>query len=286
MILTIGASGVAQAHASYLRSDPAPNAHLATSPTRVLVGFSEKVQVSASGLVLLDQDGREVARQSQPTGDSTELSLPLPLLADGVYTVAWHTVSAEDGDPAKGYFAFAVGTTPAPSAPPVTQTGTQDGITVSLAVSPDIAGKNGYQATAKRGDAALANVTRVRLRITPLDRDIGQSEIVLTLASSGGGTYGGSGFELPFAGRYRIQVQVRRSDSVDDLAFDFDLRVISPASSPSSSVVPSNTAAAPTAFVTPAPVDEPIVPPGTLLLGGVLALTVAIGAVLFARRRT
>lgn len=92
-------------------------------------------------------------------------------------------------------------------------------------------------------------MTRVRLRITPQDRDIGAAEIVL--AASAGGIFGGSGFELPFAGRYRLQVQVRRSDTVDDLAYDFDLAVASatasPSPSPSASSSPSATPTAPPA---------------------------------------
>lgn len=141
MAFTIGASSAASAHANYVRSDPAPNAHLSTPPTRVLVGFSERVQLSGSGLTLLDRDGREVASDAQPTTDPTELALALPPLADGAYTVAWHTVSAEDGDSAKGYFAFEVGSTFAAVGPPLTRTKTQGDIAVSLAVSPNIAGR-------------------------------------------------------------------------------------------------------------------------------------------------
>lgn len=279
MILTIGPSGAAGAHANFMRSDPAPNAHLATPPTRVLVGFTETVQVASSGLALLDRDGRELATQAQPTSDPTELVLPLPAISVGVYAVAWHTVSAEDGDAAKGYFAFEVGTAAAATAPPVTRTRTQADVTVSLAVSPGVAGQNEYSVTVRRGGSPLPNVSRVRLRITPLDRDIGQSENVL---SGSGSTFIGSGLELPFAGRYRIQVQVRRSDTVDDLAFDLELPV-SATASPSASSSP-----APSTAPSPAP---PIAPPGTsapllpLALVAAVALTVALGLLLTRRRR-
>jgi methionine-rich copper-binding protein CopC len=282
-MFTIGASSAASAHANYLRSDPAPDAHLVAPPTQVLVGFSEKVKVASSGLLLLDSTGREVASQAQPTADPTELALPLPALSDGVYTVGWHTVSAQDGDPASGYFAFAVGTIPAVIAPGATQTQTQSGVTIALTISPNAPGKNGYAVTAKQGDSPLGNVTRVRLRITPSDRTLGQSEILL---SQGTGFYGGSGYELPFAGRYHIEVQVSRSDSIDDLAFGYDVNVANAIASASPSAAASSPAAvvAPTTGA-PAPTTEPLVPASTLLVGGALVLLAAIAGTLVARRR-
>lgn len=290
MALTIGTGSAAIAHANYVRSDPAPNAHLDAPPTRVLVAFSENVKLGTSGLTILDQDGRELASGGTATADPTELALSLRPLGDattipgrgGVYTVAWHTVSAQDGDPASGYFAFEVGSAAAVVAPGLMQLKTQDGITVSLGVSPDAAGKNGYAVTVTRGDAALPNVTRVRLRITPLDRDIGQSEIVL--AGSGAGPFGGSGFELPFSGNYRVEVQVRRSDTIDDLAFVFDVPVTAASASPTPSAPPS-LAASTQPSAGPAPANGPIVPGGTLAAGAVLALIAAGVAILLARRR-
>ena len=283
-MFTIGASSAAFAHANYLRSDPPPNAHLNTPPTRVLVGFSEKVQVSSSGLILLDQSGREVAMQSGPTSDPTELALPLPALSDGVYAVAWHTVSAEDGDSAKGYFAFEVGQASAVSAPPLTQTAsTPDGIRVDLSVSPDLAGKNGYQVTLTRGSAAVSDVTRVRLRFTPLDRDIGQTELIL--ASSSAGVFAGNGFELPISGRYRIQVQLRRS-GLDDVMLDLDFMVSNAVASPSPSVPGSSGSAAPTTpSATPVPASAPVVSPALLVAGVLLVLALAAFGLSRARRR-
>jgi len=284
-MFTIGASSAAFAHANYLRSDPAPNARLNTPPTRVLVGFSEKVQVSSSGLILLDQSGREVASGSGPTSDPTELALPLPALSDGVYAVAWHTVSAEDGDSAKGYFAFEVGQASAVSAPPLTQTAsTPDGIRVALAVSPALAGKNGYQVTLTRGSAAVSDVTRVRLRFTPLDRDIGQTELILASSSQGPGVFAGSGFELPISGRYRIQIQLRRS-GLDDVMLDLDFMVSNAVASPSPSVPGSSGSAAPTPSATPVPASAPLVSPALVVAGVLLVLALAAFGLSRARSR-
>lgn len=286
VIITIGGGSAAIAHANYRRSDPAPNAHLVTPPTRVLVGFSENVLVASSGLALLDQDAHEVAAQSGPTSDPTELALPLPALRDGVYTVAWHTVSAADGDAAKGYFAFEVGTAVASTAPPVAQTKTTpDGIAVALAVSPDVAGKNGYRVSVTRGGSPLANVIRVRLRFTPLDRDVGQTDLVLAPAADGPATFAGSGYEMPFSGRYRVQVQVRRPD-LADLTLDFELAVRTADASPTPAPGAAGLAAsAPVAVASPAAAPEQ--PGSVAALATVLALVlaVAIAIALAVRRR-
>jgi methionine-rich copper-binding protein CopC len=278
--------GAADAHANYLRSDPAPNAHLTSAPSRVVVGFAQKVVVKSSGLALIASDGSTVADASQPTADPTELALPLPAVADGVYTVAWNTVSAEDGDPANGYFAFTVGTVPpATGAGTTLQAPAQSNVSATLTVAPLRAGENTYTVVVSGlFGGTVANVSRVRLLITPNDRKIGQSENILP---GDGMTFRASGFELPFAGRYHIDVQVRRSDTIADLAFGYD--VVVPAAGPSPSPSASAVAAAsptPVAALSPAPVAGLMPPVGTIVIGAVLVILAAAAATLLARRRT
>lgn len=291
--MAVGASGVAGAHANYLRSDPAPNARLDAPPARVVVGFSEKVTLASSGLAILDQSGRELAADGVATADPTELALPFPASAvtagrGAVYTVAWHTVSAEDGDPAKGYFSFVVGALAPASGAGTTQSATQANVSATLTVAPLVAGENTYTVSLATGGAPLPNVSRVRLRVTPQDRDIGQSEIVL---QAGGSGYTGRGLELPFAGRYRVQVQVRRSDTVNDLSFDFDVQAAAAAASPTATATSATSPAASTALVTASaratavPADEPMVSPAALVLGALLTLLAAAAAIALVRRR-
>ncbi len=204
--------------------------------------------------------------------------------------MAWRTVSAEDGDPAKGYFSFVVGAQAPAAGRGTTQSATQTDVTASLGIAPLVAGENGYSVALSTGGGSLQNVSRVRLRITPQDRDIGQSEIVL---QTGGTGFTARGFELPFAGRYRVQVQVqvRRSDGVNDLTFDFDVVAAAPSVlSPSpaatiASAAPATTAPATTAPAAPAAADGPMVSPGALGLGVVLTLLAAVTAIILLRRR-
>jgi copper transport protein len=272
--ITIGASSAARAHANYMRSDPAPNAHLVASPARVLVGFSEPFVVASSGLTLLDAGGQQVAADARTTDDPTELALPLPPLPDGGYTVAWQTVSAADGDAAHGYFAFIVGVGASPSGPGASKSASLSNIGVTLAITPLVAGENRYSVTV----SGTSTVSRVRLRVTPLDRDLGQSEIVLPAA---GAAFVGTGLELSIAGRYQVQVQVRRSDTVADLAYDFEFTVPR-AASPTPTVTPSAVVAVATATAAPLAGDPPA---ATLALGAAVLVFAALVTLVLVRRR-
>jgi len=259
-----------------MRSDPAPNAHLAASPARVVVGFSEPFVVSSSSLTLLDSRGQQVAADARTTGDPTELALPVPALPDGVYTVAWQTVSTADGDAAHGYFAFLVGATTSSTGPGATGTASQNKIGVTLTISPLVAGENRYSVAV----SGTSTVSRVRLRITPLERDLGQSEIVLPAA---GDAFVGTGLELPIAGRYQVEVQVRRSDTLADLGFDFEFSVPR-AVPPAPSVTPSEVAVA-----TTPPGDAPLsseAPFVATALAATLSVLAGVVMLVLVRRRS
>jgi methionine-rich copper-binding protein CopC len=232
--LTVAQGGAALAHANYFRSSPAPNARLGQAPDRVVIGFSEAPDPKQSGIDLLAQDGRTVASGAQVTADPTELALPLPALDPSTYLVVWHTVSAVDGDAAHGYFAFAVGPD-VPASGSVTRIADASSTRATLTVSPGRVGANEYRVhVADSSGGPLANVTRVRLLISDLDRDLGTSVVVLPAA---GPDYVAMGMELGLAGRFAIQVEVRRRDILDDLVYKMTLTV-------PSAITPSPTASA------------------------------------------
>jgi methionine-rich copper-binding protein CopC len=223
--LTLAQGGAAFAHANYFRSSPAPNERLDRAPDRVLIGFSEAPNPKQSGIDLLAKDGHTVASGGQSTSDPTELALPLPALDPSTYLVAWHTVSAVDGDPAHGYFAFAVGPD-SPATGSVTQAADVSGTHATVTVSPARVGSNEYRVHVTDGSGnALANVTRVRLLITDLDRDLGTSVVVLPAA---GADYVTTGMDLGLAGHFNVQLEVRRRDILDDLVYKMTFTVPHP----------------------------------------------------------
>jgi copper transport protein len=106
---------IALAHALPQSSVPSAGSTLTTPPKQVSIIFGERPDPNLSTIKVLDTTGAVVT--SGPTapvaGNPVELAVPLkPNLPNGVYTVAWRTVSAVDGHLASGSFAFGIGVAP------------------------------------------------------------------------------------------------------------------------------------------------------------------------------
>jgi copper transport protein len=125
LIIGIGIVIPVSAHALLLNSNPAPNAILATSPAQVELFFSEPIAQGLSSLIVFDQNGIQ-ADQKDMRVDPTNperMTVSLPALETGVYTVSWKAVSATDGHQTEGAFTFSVGSgNTAPAYKPVQQT--------------------------------------------------------------------------------------------------------------------------------------------------------------------
>jgi copper transport protein len=92
-------------------SSPAAGSSLTRLPAAVSVTFSEEIVPRLSSLRVYDSSGHVVSRQpARPASGSTlTLSVSLPPLLGGVYTVRWKSVSSDDGHAASGSFTFGVG---------------------------------------------------------------------------------------------------------------------------------------------------------------------------------
>lgn len=99
------------AHAFPKLSTPAENSVVTQSPSEILIGYTEPIEPRYSSAQLFDADGGKIATLAAHVGsDPTVLVLPLPdRLPAGTYTVQWKNISAADGHPNAGYFAFTVG---------------------------------------------------------------------------------------------------------------------------------------------------------------------------------
>jgi copper transport protein len=109
--LAVFASGAASGHALLVSADPAPNSSVAKAPATITLTFTESPDPKLSSVQVLDSGGRSVSTSAATTvpGSSDELRVSVGSLPDGVYTVAWRTVSSVDGHIAAGSYAFAVG---------------------------------------------------------------------------------------------------------------------------------------------------------------------------------
>ncbi len=110
-------------HADYARSEPAADAALVAPPTQVKVWFTQELfrRAGENWLRVTGPDGARVNVGEAAVDDDDRTLLTVALaeaLAEGAYRVEWRALSAEDGHPKEGEFAFSVGTAnPAPAAP-------------------------------------------------------------------------------------------------------------------------------------------------------------------------
>lgn len=109
-------AGVALAHAQYASSNPASNATLQAAPTSITVTYTEElasIQIAVTG-----PHGSDVttSKAAIDLAHRTNASVGVANDGPGVYTVVWHNVSGDDGDPNDGAFSYTVAGT-APAAP-------------------------------------------------------------------------------------------------------------------------------------------------------------------------
>lgn len=113
------AAGVASAHAQYSGSTPAANATVSDAPTTVQITFTQElsdIQITVTG-----PDGSNVTTGPAKfdLANRKNASVPTRGVGPGTYTVVWHNVSGDDGDPNDGSFVFTVaGAAPAQAAAP------------------------------------------------------------------------------------------------------------------------------------------------------------------------
>ncbi len=101
----------AEAHALLRSSVPERGAVLRRAPDAVTLTFTEPPEPAFSAIHVLDRGGRPVETGAAETVPGQLLSLRVPLdgLPDGIYTVAWRTVSLLDGHVTGGTFEFGIG---------------------------------------------------------------------------------------------------------------------------------------------------------------------------------
>jgi copper transport protein len=102
---------IVSAHAYLIQSNPAANAHLAKSPERIDMIFSEAVEPSLSDIAVYDS--KEVRVDNHHTQvdpvNPTHVWNSLPPLKDGAYLITWKVISKSDGHLTGESFPFTIG---------------------------------------------------------------------------------------------------------------------------------------------------------------------------------
>jgi methionine-rich copper-binding protein CopC len=103
----------AWAHASLVKASPAARAVVSRSPARAQLWFNERLEALYSHLSVIDAQGGRVDLGDVQVGpdDPKKLSVGLPALAPGVYTVRFRVLSV-DGHIVESQFTFTVRASP------------------------------------------------------------------------------------------------------------------------------------------------------------------------------
>jgi copper transport protein len=99
--------GAALAHATLVRSGPANEQRLPSSPRFVRIEFDQTVVLVPRSLRVLDAGGQSLAGAPRLAEDARAIVAPLPRLSRGGYTVRWQALGA-DGHVVAGVFTFGV----------------------------------------------------------------------------------------------------------------------------------------------------------------------------------
>ncbi|MCB9419659.1 MAG: copper resistance protein CopC/CopD [Ardenticatenaceae bacterium] len=110
-LVTAVTSSISYGHASVVRSDPADNAVLDIPPEKITIWFTEPVAVDFSTFRMIDIQGQTVKLDGiqRDEADHKIITLLLPEIASGVYSIHWNVLSEADGHDTQGVLAFGVG---------------------------------------------------------------------------------------------------------------------------------------------------------------------------------
>lgn len=110
LLLPAPMTPIVSAHAVLVRSDPAVGARLGTPPAQVRVWFDDTLIAATSHVIVQNAGGQEVDRRSSVVNHANphEMSVALPPLPPGTYTVTWVAQSTDDGHVTTGSFAFSI----------------------------------------------------------------------------------------------------------------------------------------------------------------------------------
>ena len=107
-VIAVVTAPAAWGHSTLLATEPANDAVVEESPTRVLLRYDEAVESALGSVRVYDGSGRRVDadRISRPSPEEVAVAIE-DELARGTYTVTWRVISA-DSDPISGAFVFHV----------------------------------------------------------------------------------------------------------------------------------------------------------------------------------
>lgn len=126
-------AGPASAHAALLGATPAPGSVIGTSPTEIVITFSEAITPVTGRVQVLDPAGKRIS--GPPTVSGATLRIPVRKAGQplGTYLVSYRVISA-DTHPVGGAITFSVGA-PSATPPAAGAAGTHRSVTLATPVT-------------------------------------------------------------------------------------------------------------------------------------------------------
>lgn len=107
-VVLLSSANSVGAHAALEGSNPAANSAVEEQPSQVELWFTEPMAPDFSSIEVLNEAGERVDNgdSAVDASDPKRLTVSLPPLGPGTYTVAWKNLSTVDGHPRSGAFVF------------------------------------------------------------------------------------------------------------------------------------------------------------------------------------
>ena len=108
VLALLATASLVSAHAQYQSSTPAANATVQALPSTLQITYSEELSAIQISVTAPDGSSATTGSASIDLAHRTNASVGLRDAGPGTYTVVWHNVSGDDGDPNDGSFVFTV----------------------------------------------------------------------------------------------------------------------------------------------------------------------------------
>jgi methionine-rich copper-binding protein CopC len=104
-VALVAGAATAMAHAHLQKSTPSEGSVLTSPPSSVVLSFSEAARVTAAWIQKDEEPKQKLAQL--PEKPAAQVTIPVPALAAGRYTVSWRVVG-DDGHVVPGQIHFTV----------------------------------------------------------------------------------------------------------------------------------------------------------------------------------
>jgi len=220
-------------HANPVTYDPSPNKVFDSSqslPDKVTITFSEKPEVKASSIKVLNSNNERIDNNDLKITDSDRtlsVSIDKSKITPGIYTINWAALSKDDGHITKGSYVFSFdnkNTQQAQNSQIMSNANsstsysknftTADNIVLKFNMIPFSVGQNNFTLGISHvNGTAVENIRNVFLEFNNPEKNLGP--IAETMDKVGAGNYSKSGSFISQEGNWQIKITVQRIGEYD-----------------------------------------------------------------------